>query len=72
VEPLDSGVYLTERLRAAQPEYFDQELERSTRRARRVGFVLGGSVTVAVGALGFWSVLVFAPEFAKSVLAGLL
>jgi len=72
VEQLDTGVYLTERLRAAQPEYFDQELQRSTRKARLVGFVFGGLVTAVLGVVGVVSFLVFAPGFAEAVLAGLL
>jgi hypothetical protein len=68
VEQIDAGVYLTERLRAAQPEYFDQELERGKRKAGLLGFLLGGVATVLVSSVGVVTVLVFAPETLESLL----
>lgn len=72
VEQVDAGVYLTERLRAAQPEYFDLELERGKRKAGLLGFVWGGVTTVLVSSVAVITVLVFAPETLESLITGWL
>lgn len=70
MEQVDAGAYLTERLRAAQPEYFDQELERGKRKATLVGFFWGGAATLLVSSATVATVVVFAPEVIESVLLG--
>ena len=70
VEQVDAGRYLTERLRAAQPEYFDLELERGKKKAGAVGFVWGGVVTLFVSSVTVASFLVLAPEAIESLLFG--
>ena len=51
---IDAGAYLTERLRSNQPEPYAQEIARTTRRARRGGFLLGvfSSLIVMGGLVG--------------------
>lgn len=68
MEQIDAGVYLTERLRAAQPEYFDLELERSKRKAGLLGFVWGGVTTVLVSSVTLGALAMFAPEAIESIL----
>lgn len=70
MEQVDAGVYLTERLRAAQPEYFDLELERGKKKAGLVGFVWGGVATLLVSSVTVVTVLVFAPGSIESLLMG--
>lgn len=70
MEQVDAGTYLTERLRAAQPEYFDVELERGKKKAGVVGFVWGGLVTLLVSTVTVVSFLVLAPEAVESLLFG--
>lgn len=67
----DTGVYLTERLRRSQPEYFEQELARGKRNARLLGLLVGGLVAFALAALGTFSLIVFAPELAEALFFGL-
>lgn len=70
MDQLDAGTYLTERLRATQPEYFDQELARGKRAAKRVGFLLGGLVAVVGSAVVVFSFVVVAPETAEAFFFG--
>lgn len=48
MEDFDSAAYLTQRLRRLQPESYDLEVERATRRARRAGFALGSAVSLCL------------------------
>lgn len=54
MDDIDAGAYLTEQLRRTRPQPFEQEIVRSTRRARRSGFLLGllSSLLIVVGFLG--------------------
>jgi hypothetical protein len=67
---LDPGQYLTERLRAVQPELFDETLERERKRAFVRGILLGlGLATTAFLGLGLAGFLL-APAVADHWLFG--
>lgn len=67
----ETGVYLTERLRRSQPEYYDQELARGKKRAQRVGFILGSLVALAAVALATFLFAIIAPESLESLFLGI-
>lgn len=46
MDDIDAGAYLKEQLRRTRPQSFEQEIVRSTRRARQSGFLLGLSVVM--------------------------
>jgi len=54
VVDVEAGAYLTEQLRRNHPEPFEQEIARSTRRARLSGFTWGvlSSALIVGGFLG--------------------
>lgn len=49
MDDIYAGAYLQEQLRRTRPQSFEQEIVRSTRRARRSGFLLGLSVVMDFG-----------------------
>jgi len=68
VEELDHAAYLTQRLRRLEPESYEREVGRATRRARRIGFAVGSLVSlVLVGAV--LAFLYFVPEAMGAFLA---
>jgi hypothetical protein len=71
MEQIDAGAYLTERLRASQPEPFERELERRRRASQRTGFFLGFALAVAGCAISVIAVIVFAPQAAEGLIASL-
>jgi hypothetical protein len=71
MEQIDAGEYLTERLRASQPEPFERELELRRRRSHRKGFLLGFVVAVASCATAVVALIVLAPEAAEGLIASL-
>ncbi len=68
MEDLDQAAYLTQRLRRLQPEAYERQIERTKRRARRVGFALGSFVSIAFVGVGI-ATLYFVPEALASFLA---
>lgn len=67
----NTGVYLTERLRTSDPEYFDHELARGKRVAGRLGFLAGGVVALVLTGLSIFSLFAFAPGYAEALFIGL-
>ncbi|MCF8550431.1 MAG: hypothetical protein K9G09_06040 [Pontimonas sp.] len=68
VEDLDQAAYLTQRLRRLQPEPYELQIERTKKRAGRVGFALGSLVSLALVGAGI-ATLYFVPEALASLLA---
>ena len=68
MEELDHAAYLTQRLRRLQPESYEREVGRATRRARRVGFAVGSLVSLGLVGAAF-AVLYFFPEAMGAFLA---
>ena len=69
MEEFDHAAYLTQRLRTLQPESYELEVQRATRRAKRIGMLVGsiGSLMVVAVATaviyltpGSWGALVAA------------
>lgn len=61
MEELDHAAYLTQRLRRLEPESYEREVGRVTRRAGRIGFAFGSLVSLALVAAAL-GVLYFVPE----------
>jgi hypothetical protein len=71
MDQIDAGTYLTERLRTTDPYYFEEELARGKRVAKRVGFLLGSLFALIGSAAAVVSLIVLAPETAEAVFFGL-
>jgi hypothetical protein len=71
MDQVDAGTYLTERLRAVEPHYFEEELARGKRVAKRVGFLLGSLFALIGSAAAVVSLIVLAPETAEAFFFGL-
>ena len=68
VDDLDQAAYLTQRLRRLQPEAYELQIERTKKRAGRVGFALGSFVSLTLTGAGI-ATLYFVPEALASFLA---
>jgi|GEM_PF-2209864 hypothetical protein len=71
IENLDSGSYLTERLRTLHPESFEEEVVRAKRRGHRLGVLLGVSYSLLVVTAGGAAMVYFAPDIWDALLAGI-
>ncbi len=71
IENLDTGPYLTERLRTLHPESFEAEVARAKRRGRLLGVFLGVFFTLTVLTAGGAAMWHFAPELVDTLLAGI-
>jgi hypothetical protein len=71
IDNLDTGSYLTERLRTLHPDSFEAEVERAKRRARRLGIVLGAAGSMVALFLGGFALWYFMPEMVEVLIAGI-
>ena len=61
MEGSEAGTYLTSRLLKLDPQYFEEEVARRARQARRRGFLVGvaSALLLALAGIGVW---IFASE----------
>lgn len=71
MDQTDAGTYLIERLRTTDPHYFEEELARGKKAAKRVGFLLGSLFALIGSAAAVVSLIVLAPETAEAFFFGL-
>lgn len=69
MDDIDAGTYLTERLRKAHPEPFEQELERRKHTSHWRGFAFGVMLSGAVAVVVAVALFTFFPGLVEDLIA---